>query len=67
MLRDHRGRSLTLRAFRTGHLVFIRGFKLDNGQILAREIYRLPRNMSRKQARRAFSFIRQVPRWEPQS
>ena len=66
MLRDHLGRSLTLNAFMKDHWVFIRGFELRNGHIAAREIYRLPRYMTDKQARKAFSFVREVPRWEPQ-
>ena len=66
MLRNHRGKSLRLSSFRQGHWVFIRGFKLDDGRILARGMYRLPRDLTNKQARKAFSFVREAPTWEPQ-
>lgn len=65
MLRDHRGNSLSLRAFGPKNWVFIRGFELENGQILAREIYRLPREI-KKWERRYFPFFSKVPKWEAQ-
>lgn len=65
MLRDHRGNSLSFRAFGQNNWVFIRGFKLENGQILAREIYRLPRHVKQGE-RRHFPFFSQVPKWEAQ-
>ena len=63
MLRDHRGNSLSLRDFRHNNWVFVRGFELENGQIFAREIYKLPRHFKRRD-RRYYSFFSQVPKWE---
>jgi len=65
MLFDHKGNSLSLWAFRENNWVFVRGFELRNGQIFAREIYRLPRDIKQGE-RRYFPFFSQVPKWEVQ-
>lgn len=65
MLRDHKGNSLSFRDFRQNNWVFIRGFELENGQIFAREIYKLPRHIKQID-RRYYSFFSQVPKWETQ-
>ena len=65
MLFDHRGNSLSFRAFGQNNWVFIRGFELENGQIFAREIYRLSQYV--KQGERSyFPFFSRVPKWEVQ-
>jgi hypothetical protein len=63
MLLDHKGNSLSFWSFRQNNWVFIRGFELENGQIFAREIYRLPRDVKQGE-RRYFPFFSQVPKWE---
>jgi hypothetical protein len=65
-LKDSRGNPLALDAFREGQWVFVRGFKLKNGSVRAREIYQLPGYVSRKDMAR-YSFFKNVPpwRWEP--
>lgn len=65
MLRDYRGNSLSFRDFRQNNWVFVRGFELENGQIFAREIYKLPRHIKQRD-RRYYSFFTQVPEWETQ-
>jgi len=65
MLLDHEGNSLSFRDFRQNNWVFIRGFELENGEIFAREIYKLPRHVKQGE-RRYFPFFSQVPKWEAQ-
>lgn len=65
MLMDHRGNSLSFRDFRQNNWVFVRGFELKNGQIFAREIYKLPRHIKQGE-RRYYSFFSEVPKWETQ-
>ena len=65
MLRDHRGNSLSFRALGQNDWVFVRGFELENGEIFAREIYLLPREIKQGE-RRYFPFFSQIPIWEAQ-
>lgn len=65
MLLDHKGNSLSFRDFRQNNWVFVRGFELKNGQIFAREIYKLPRHIKQGE-RRYYSFFSEVPKWETQ-
>lgn len=65
MLRDYKGNSLSFRDFRQNNWVFVRGFELKNGQIFAREIYKLPRHIKQGE-RRYYSFFSEVPKWETQ-
>jgi len=65
MLRDSGGNTIPLSFFKKGQMVFIRGFKLSDGRIKAREIYRLPRKVITRSALRKYPFFKKVPVWEP--
>lgn len=65
MLRDASGNTILLSSFKRGQWVFIRGFTFSDGRIKAREIYRLPGTVTRKDFHK-YPFFEKVPVWEPE-
>jgi len=64
MLRDAGGTWIGLKDLKVGQWVFIRGFQISEDRIAAREIYRLPRKIPRRDQGR-YPFMEEVPLWEP--
>jgi hypothetical protein len=64
MLRDSTGKTIPLSSFKKGQWVFVRGFRLLDGRIAAREIYQLPRMVTGKDVGK-YPFFKDVPGWEP--
>lgn len=64
MLRDSSGKTIPLSSFKKGQWVFIRGFRLLDGRITAREIYQLPGMVTGKDLGK-YPFFENVPVWEP--
>ncbi|MBW2631682.1 MAG: hypothetical protein JRC90_07975 [Deltaproteobacteria bacterium] len=66
MLRNSDGEKTSLRAFKRGQKVFVRGFELPDGTIKARGIYQLAENIrTRNDLRKCSFFGKVVPVWEP--
>ncbi|MEA3486044.1 MAG: hypothetical protein U9R20_00075 [Thermodesulfobacteriota bacterium] len=65
MLRNSSGGKTSLRSFKRGQKVFIRGFELPDGTIKAREIYQLAENIRTRNDLLKCSFFGKVPVWEP--
>jgi len=65
MLRNSNGEKTSLRTFKRGQKVFVRGFELPDGTIKAREIYQLAENIRTRNDLRKYSFFKKVPAWEP--
>jgi hypothetical protein len=65
MIRNSQGKAIPLLSLHKGNMVFVRGFRLTDGRIMAREIYRLPRSVQTRKALQKYDFYRTVPTWEP--
>jgi len=65
MLKNSRGATIRFGSLEKGTMVFIRGFEYDDGRIMAREIYALPRNVTSERKLKKYVFYQQVPLWEP--
>lgn len=65
MLRNSDGEKTSLRTFKRGQKVFVRGFELPGGTIKAREIYQLAETVETRNDLRKYSFFKKVPAWEP--
>ena len=61
MVRDWKGNTIRLEQLEKGQWVFIRAYKLVDGTIAAREVYRLPGIVRN---RKSFSFFQKVPPWQ---
>jgi hypothetical protein len=60
ILKDSQGHRIPFRSFKKGQWVFVRGFRLSQGTIAAREIYQLPGMVSRPDL---YPFFQEVPAW----
>jgi len=65
MLRNSAGEKISLKSFKRGQKVFIRGFELSDGTIKAREIYQLVKTVKTRNDLRKYSFFEKAPAWEP--
>lgn len=65
MLRDSKGKAIPFSSLQEGQWVFIRGFKLSEGRIAAREIYLLSQAVKTRKDFRRYHFFEQVPVWKP--
>ena len=65
MLRNSDGEKTTLRTFKRGQKIFVRGFELPDGIIKARGIYQLEENIRTRNDLSKCSFFGKVPVWEP--
>lgn len=60
ILRNSEGETIGLSSFKKGQWVFVRGFRLSEGRIAAREIYQLPAMAPRSDF---YPFFKTVPTW----
>ena len=60
LLTDANGKTIALSSFKKGQWVFVRGFELTDGRIAAREVYRLPGRVAKKNSP-AYPFFKKVP------
>ena len=60
ILRNSEGETIGLSSFKKGQWVFVRGFRLSEGRIAAREIYQLPAMAPRSDF---YPFFKNVPTW----
>jgi len=65
MLRNSDGDKTSLKTFKRGQKIFVRGFELPDGTIKARGIYQLAENIRTRNDLRKCSFFGKVPVWEP--
>jgi len=65
MIRNAKEKAISLQSLRKGSMVFIRGFELPDGRIMAREIYRLPQSVQTSRALQKYPFYGTIPEWEP--
>lgn len=65
MIRNSQEKDIPLQSLNNGNLVFIRGFELSDGRIMAREIYRLPQSVQTRSALKKYHFYGTIPVWEP--
>jgi len=60
ILKNSKGETIPFNSFRKGQWVFVRGFRLSDGRIAAREIYQLPGMAPRSDF---YPFFKVVPPW----
>jgi hypothetical protein len=60
ILKNSEGETIPLSSFKKGQWVFVRGFRLSDGLIAAREIYQLPAMAPRSDF---YPFFKNVPTW----
>lgn len=65
MIRNSQEKTIPFQSLHKGNMVFVRGFKLSDGHIMAREIYRLPRSVQTGKALQRYNFYKSLPPWEP--